>query len=95
MVLTYPICFFVCRQVLHNLLSPRASVDDLLPDVRSISLYRHLAYTLAIFLSSVSKGERGGGCRALVVVVRCCCSLLVLVLVFVVVGSELVLPREV
>ena len=51
MVLTYPICFFVCRQVLHVLLQDFTREER--TDVRSITQSRHIAYTLAIFLSSV------------------------------------------
>ena len=50
-VLTYPIAIFVCRQALHALLHPaRASR----PDVRLVPRRRHLAYTLALFGSSVA-----------------------------------------
>jgi len=53
MVLTYPVCLFVCRQVLHNLLTPRGA-GGALCDVRDVSDARHAAYTAAIFLASVA-----------------------------------------
>jgi ABC-type transport system involved in cytochrome bd biosynthesis fused ATPase/permease subunit len=53
MILTYPICFFVCRQVLHSLLHERTEEGEL-PDVRNVSYLRHMSYTMFIFISSVS-----------------------------------------
>ena len=47
-----PSSFFVCRQVLHVLLQDLAHEER--TDVQSISARRHVAYTLAIFLSSVA-----------------------------------------
>lgn len=53
MILTYPITFFVCRQVLHNFLTPFNDNGEL-PEIRTISHNRHLAYTFALFIPSVS-----------------------------------------
>jgi hypothetical protein len=53
MILTYPITFFVCRQVLHNFLTPFNDSGEL-PDIHTISHIRHLSYTFALFVPSVS-----------------------------------------
>jgi len=37
MLIIYPTCFFVCRQVLHNLVSPDGG------DVRHVTTPRHVA----------------------------------------------------
>ena len=48
----WQICFFVCRQVLHNLVSP-LDAEGKVPDIRTVSRNRHVSYTMAIFLSNV------------------------------------------
>ena len=53
MVLTYPITFFVCRQVLHNFLTP-VGADGKLPNIHDISTKRHVAYTLGLFLPQMA-----------------------------------------
>lgn len=52
MVLTYPICMFVCRQVLHQLWSELIGVD--LGDIQKVSSARHVTYTCVLFFSSVA-----------------------------------------
>ena len=52
MVLTYPICTFVTRQVMHALVEDLAGTAR--TEVGSVSQRRHVAYTLAIFLTNVA-----------------------------------------